>query len=60
MAGEVKAGLTLPWIWVAFIIAYLSVGFMLPPFDKPLKQLGKTKVQMQEQDNSKGNNDIVF
>ncbi len=45
MSGKVRSGLTLPWLWVAVLIAYLAVGFMLPPFDKPLRELGKVKVQ---------------
>lgn len=44
--GEVRGGLTLPWLWVAIIIAYLALGFMLPPFDKPLMELAKQAEQM--------------
>ncbi len=50
MAEGVKGGLTLPWLWIAFIIAYLSLGFMLPPLDKPLKKLAETKMIMEEKE----------
>lgn len=43
---EVKGGLTLPWLWVAVIIAFLSLGFILPPLDKPLRDLAKQAEQM--------------
>ncbi len=50
--GEVKGGLTLPWLWVALIVAFLALGFMLPPLDKPLRELAKQaqeiKASMQE------------
>lgn len=42
---EVKGGLTLPWLWVAIIIALLALGFMLPPLDKPLMELAKQSQQ---------------
>lgn len=45
--GEVRGGLTLPWLWVAVIIAFLALGFMLPPLDKPLMELAKQAKQMQ-------------
>ncbi|MEW6739898.1 MAG: hypothetical protein ACOYU2_12415 [Nitrospirota bacterium] len=44
--GEVRGGLTLPWLWVAVIIALLSLGFILPPLDKPLRDLAKQAEQM--------------
>lgn len=44
--GEVRGGLTLPWLWVAVIIAFLALGFMLPPLDKPLIKLAKQAQQM--------------
>lgn len=59
MSEGVKGGLTLPWLWIAFIIAYLSLGFMLPPFDKPLNELSKTKVIMEEK-KAPESEEIVF
>lgn len=44
--GEVKGGLTLPWLWVAIIVAFLALGFMLPPLDKPLRDLAKQAQEM--------------
>jgi hypothetical protein len=61
MSGQVKSGLTLPWLWVAVLIAYLAVGFMLPPFDAPLKELGKVKVQTETTPEKSGlKEEIVF
>ncbi len=61
MSGEVKAGLTLPWLWVALIVAYLALGFMLPPLDAPLKVLAKTKIQTKAPDNIQNQSkDLVF
>ncbi|GAB4412842.1 MAG: hypothetical protein OHK0032_08930 [Thermodesulfovibrionales bacterium] len=60
MSKGVKSGLTLPWLWVAIIIAYLALGFMLPPFDAPMKELGKTKVQVEPAPDQKEKGEIVF
>ncbi len=61
MSGEVKAGLTLPWLWVAIIIAYLALGFMLPPWDGSLKTLPKSKIQTKPPDDlKKQSNSLVF
>ncbi len=61
MSEGVKGGLTLPWLWVAFLIAFLALGFMLPPLDKPLKDLSKTKIQTEQDNGQKGKGDeIVF
>ncbi len=61
MSGEVKAGLTLPWLWVAIIIAYLALGFMLPPWDGSLKTLAKSKIQTKAPDDLKNqSNSLVF
>lgn len=48
MSEGVKGGLTLPWLWVAVLIAFLALGFMLPPLDKPLKELSKAKIQTEQ------------
>jgi hypothetical protein len=50
--GEVRGGLTLPWLWVAVIIALLSLGFILPPLDKPLKDLAMQAEQMKSMQES--------
>lgn len=50
--GEVRGGLTLPWLWVAVIIALLSLGFILPPLDKPLRDLAKQAEQMKQMENT--------
>ncbi len=47
MSQGVKGGLTLPWLWVAVLIAFLALGFMLPPLNKPMVELGKTKLNME-------------
>lgn len=61
MSGDVKAGLTLPWLWVAVVIAYLALGFMVPPWDAPLKGLSKTKIHTQAPNDLKDqSNDLVF
>ena len=61
MSGEVKAGLTLPWLWVAIVIAYLALGFMLPPWDGSLKALAKTKIHTKAPDDLKNqSNSLVF
>ncbi|MEJ2032767.1 MAG: hypothetical protein P8Y63_06965 [Deltaproteobacteria bacterium] len=61
MSGETKEGLTLPWLWVAVIMALLALGFMLPPLDAPLKTLAKTKIHMQAPDDAKAQSqDLVF
>lgn len=61
MNGGAKEGLTLPWLWVAVIMAFLALGFMLPPFDGPLKTLAKTKIQIQAPDDSMAQaQDLVF
>lgn len=44
--GEVRGGLTLPWLWVSVLIAFLALGFILPPLDKPLRDLAKQAEQM--------------
>lgn len=44
--GEIKGGLTLPWLWVSVLIAFLALGFMLPPLDKPLRDIAKQSSQM--------------
>jgi hypothetical protein len=56
-----KGGLTLPWLWVAVLIAFLALGFMLPPLNKPMVELGKTKLNMEPAGSSdeKGG-EIVF
>lgn len=59
MSAEGKGGLTLPWLWVAVVIAYLAFGFMLPPFDGPLKELAKTKAEPVTDQKGKGE-EIVF
>lgn len=61
MSVGVKSGFTLPWLWVAVLIAYLAVGFMLPPFDAPLKELGKVKIQTEITPEKSGQKEeIVF
>ena len=61
MSGEVKAGLTLTWLWVAVIIAFLALGFMLPPLDAPFKALAKTKIHTKASDDVKDQSkDLVF
>jgi len=61
MSQGPKGGLTLPWLWVAVLIALLSVGFMLPPLNEPMKELGKTKMNMAPADSSgEGEGEIVF
>lgn len=59
MSVEGKGGLTLPWLWVAVLIAYLSFGFMLPPFDGPLENLAKMKPAPADDQTGKGD-EIVF
>ncbi len=61
MSQDVKGGLTLPWLWVAVLIALLSLAFMLPPLNKPMVELGKTKLNMEPAGSSddKGG-EIVF
>lgn len=59
MSGEVRGGLTLPWLWVAVLIAYLAFGFMLPPFDSSLRELAAAKQQPVTDQDSKGE-EIVF
>lgn len=59
MSGEVRGGLTLPWLWVAVVIAYIAFGFMLPPFDGSLKELAKAKAAPVTNQNDKGD-EIVF
>lgn len=46
MSQGTKGGLTLPWLWVAVLIAFFSLAFMLPPLNKPMVELGKTKMNM--------------
>lgn len=61
MSGGAKAGLTLPWLWVALIIAYIALGFMLPPWDGSLKALSKTKIHVTAPNNVKSQeNSLVF
>ncbi len=65
MSEGVRGGLTLPWLWVAVLIAFLALGFMLPPLDKPLRELSKGKPQAGQQTEQKsdggGNKEeIVF
>lgn len=61
MSQGVKGGLTLPWLWVAVLIAFLSLGFMLPPLNKPMVELGKTKLNMEPAGSSDENaNEFVF
>ena len=61
MSEGVRGGLTLPWLWVAVLIAYLALGFMLPPLDKPLRELSKVKAQTEQKSDQSGNKDeIVF
>lgn len=61
MSQAVKGGLTLPWLWVAVLIAFLALGFMLPPLNKPMIELGKTKMSMEPAGNSDGEGgEIVF
>ncbi|MEJ2688892.1 MAG: hypothetical protein P8130_02850 [Deltaproteobacteria bacterium] len=61
MNDGAKESLTLPWLWVAVLMAMLTLMFMLPPFDGPLKSLAKTKIQIQAPDDSKAQaNDLVF
>ncbi len=59
MSIEGKGGLTLPWLWVAVVIAYLAFGFMLPPFDSHLKELAKAKAAPAADQSGKGD-EIVF
>lgn len=59
MSEDARGGLTLPWLWVAVVIAYISVGFMLPPFDGSLKELAKAKATPVTNQNDKGE-EIVF
>jgi hypothetical protein len=59
MSGDVRGGLTLPWLWVAVVIAYIAFGFMLPPFDASLKELAKEKAVPVTNQNDKGD-EIVF
>jgi hypothetical protein len=47
MSQGVKGGLTLPWLWVAVLIAFFSLAFMLPPLNKPMVELGKTKLNVE-------------
>lgn len=47
MSQSVKGGLTLPWLWVAVLIAFFSLAFMLPPLNKSMVELGKTKINME-------------
>lgn len=61
MSEGVRGGLTLPWLWVAVVIACLALGFMLPPLDKPMKELGKTKIQIEPVEKQKEKKEeIVF
>lgn len=61
MSGEVKGGLTLTWLWVAVLIAYVSIAFMLPPWDAPLEGLAKTKIHTQAPNDLKDQSqDLVF
>jgi hypothetical protein len=59
MSEGVRGGLTLPWLWVAVVIAYIAFGFMLPPFDGVLKELTKAKAVPVINQNDKGE-EIVF
>jgi hypothetical protein len=61
MSQGVKGGLTLPWLWVAVLIAFLALGFMLPPLNKPMVELGKTKMNMEPAGSSDEKaNEFVF
>jgi hypothetical protein len=61
MSQGVKGGLTLPWLWVAVLIAFLALGFMLPPLNKPMVELGKTKMNMEPAGSSNDQGgEIVF
>ncbi len=61
MSQCVKGGLTLPWLWVAVLIAFFSLAFMLPPLNKPMVELGKTKLSVEPAGSSDGKADeIVF
>jgi len=61
MSGEAKTGLTLRWLWVAVIVAFLSMWFMLPPWDAPLEGLAKTKIHTQAPNDLKDqSDDLVF
>jgi hypothetical protein len=54
-------GLTLPWLWVAVLIALLSMAFMMPPLNEPMKELGKTKMNMEPSSGMDGDaGEIVF
>ena len=54
MSQGVKGGLTLPWLWVAVVIAFFSLAFMLPPLNKPMVELGKTKMNTEPVGSSDG------
>ncbi len=61
MSQSVKGGLTLHWLWAAVVMAYLALGFMLPPLDKPMKELSKTKMHVvTPEEQKKQESDIVF
>jgi len=61
MSQGVKGGLTLPWLWVAVLIAVFSLAFMLPPLNKSMVELGKTKMNMEPAGSSDGKaGEIVF
>jgi len=47
MSQGVKGGLTLPWLWVAVLIAFFSLAFMLPPLNKSMVELGKIKMNLE-------------
>ncbi|MHB8881616.1 MAG: hypothetical protein ACYC69_08950 [Thermodesulfovibrionales bacterium] len=59
MSADGRGGLTLPWLWVAVVIAYIAFGFMLPPFDGPLKELAKVKAEPAAAQDGKGE-EIVY
>jgi len=59
MSVEGKGGLTLPWLWVAVLMAYLAFSFMLPPLDGPMKELTKAKAAPADTHDAKGD-EIVF
>ena len=61
MSQGAKGGLTLPWLWVAVLIAFFSLAFMLPPLNKPMVELGKVKVNMEPAGSSnEKEGEIVF